>query len=216
MKKLFLLFALIVAAALAACQGSEKPVGPQVVASIVTFEGTDKEGTTTFSYTEADGSQVNLYAVWTAPDNKLEVGNRALIYYLANEYGVTSQIQLTAVMPIPTGAAEITAASDIKPSEPLSQARVWRSGRWLNLASTITFSGDAEDIDLLVDASSLSNPQVEAFIVVRAAADSRPAAERQLYASWRIDEILDRPGCEAISVNYTASDNELKSIIIKK
>ncbi len=216
MKKVFLFFALIVAFALAACHGTEEPAGPQQVASIVTFEGTNESGITTFSYIEADGSTVNLTALWTAPADKLTAGSRVLIYYLAEDYGVSAQIQLNAVIPIPTGKAEVVAASDIRPSEPLQQARIWRSGQWLNLASVISFSGDAESIDLLVEASTLSQPTVDAYIVVRAAADSRAAADRQLYASWRIDEILNRPGCEQLSVKFTAPNNELKSIIIKK
>ena len=216
MKKMFLLFALIAVAALAACQGTEEPAGPQVVASIVTFDGTDGSGISTFSYSDAQGASVKLYAAWVAPDAKLKAGNRALIYYQANDYGVSAQVQLTAVMPIPTGKAEIAAASDIHLGEPLGQARVWRSGNWLNLASVITFSGDAQNIDLLVEATTLSYPTAEAYIVVGAAPDSRPAAERQLFASWRIDEIFDLHGCEAINVNYTAPNNELKSILIKK
>lgn len=216
MKKLYLLFALIAAATLAACHGTEEPAGPQTVASIVTFDGTDNSGISTFSYSDAEGDSVKLYAAWTAPDDRLKPGNRALIYYQANDYGVSAQVQLTAVMPIPSGKAEIAAASDIHRGEPLSQARVWRSGRWLNLASVVTFSGDAKEISLLAEATTLSRPTVDVYIVVGAAPDSRPSAQRQLFATWNIGDLLDDPGCEGINVFYTAPNNELKSILIKK
>lgn len=216
MKKLIQLFSLTVAALLASCQGTEEPAGPQVVASIVTFDGTSDSGISTFSYVDANNDSIRLQAAWTSPDSKLQVGNRALIYYLADDYGVSTQIQLTAVMPIPTGKPEIAAAADIHPGEPLRQVRIWRSGQWLNLAATVSFSGDAKNIDLLVEASTLNNPGVNAFIVVEADATSRPAAERQLYASWLINEILDRTACDSISVTYTAPNYELKSIKITK
>lgn len=197
-KLLFLLF--ITAAMMAGCKGTGPETTLPTVASIVTYDGS-KDGVAEFTYVEADGQTVRLYAAWNAPADFSE-GRRALIHYQAPEYGVDSEIILSAVIPIPMGKAEV--AEEIPTGVNLIQPRAWRSGEWMNLAANVTFSGDAKSIRLLVKKETLTQPVPEAAVVVTATDDGR-AAERQLYATWRIDSILNLPGVEALKVKLNST-----------
>lgn len=194
MKKLLSLL-IISVALLTACKGTGPETALPTVASIVTFEGA-KDGVAEFSYVETDGHTVRLYAAWNAPA-EFTAGRRALIHYQAAEYGVDGEIVLSAVVPIPMGKAEV--AAEIPRGVDLIEPRAWRSGEWLNLGAKVTFAGDAESIDLLVKEETLFQAVPEAYVVVTAGDDGR-AAERQLYATWRIDSILNLPGVEGLKV----------------
>lgn len=114
MKKLLSIL-IISVALLAGCKGTGPETTLPTVASIVTYEGA-KDGVAEFSYVEADGRTVRLYAAWNAPA-EFTRGRRALIHYQAAEYGVDSEIILSAVVPIPMGKAEVV--STIPPGENL-------------------------------------------------------------------------------------------------
>ncbi len=199
MKKLLFLLILTVAL-LAGCKGTGPETVLPTVASIVTYDGS-KDGVAEFTYADADDQTVRLYATWTAPAD-FNAGRRALIYYQAPDYGVDSEIILSAVIPIPMGQAEV--AEQIPAGVDLLEPRAWRSGQWLNLAAKVTFSGDAKSLQLLVKKETLSQPVPEAAVVITATDDGR-AAERQLYATWRIDSILNLPGVEALKVKLNAT-----------
>lgn len=210
MKKLFLFIALTIVVAVAGCKGTEEPNVVPVVASIATFEGS-ADGLSTFSYTEGDGSLVRLTAAWNAPE-ELKKGMRVLIYYRAEEYGVSAEIALLSVARIPSGKVEVAPRADIPQGVDMSEARVWRSGQWINLGAIITFSGDARAIDLIVDRATLTDTIAQAYVVVLSGEDAIPAAGRQLYASWDADSILNIPELRGINVNLSPS----KAVIIKK
>ncbi len=199
MKKLFSLL-IITVALLSGCKGTGPETALPTVASIVTYEGS-KDGVAEFSYVEADGRTVRLYAAWNAPADFTD-GRRALIHYQAAEYGVDSEIILSAVVPIPMGKAEVV--TDVPNGVDLLEPRAWRSGDWLNLGAKVTFSGDAKTIGLLVKEETLSQPVPEAYVVITATNDGR-AAERQLYATWRIDSIMELPGVEGLKVILNAT-----------
>lgn len=182
------------------CKGTGPETQLPTVASIVTYEGS-KDGIAEFTYVKADDQTIRLYAAWSAPSD-FNDGRRALIHYQAAEYGVDSEIILSAVIPIPMGEAEV--AENIPAGVNLIEPRAWRSGKWLNLGAKVTFSGDAQSLQLLVKKETLSQPVPEAAVVVIATDDGR-AAERQLYATWRIDSILNLPGVEALKVKLNAT-----------
>ena len=210
MKKLLLFIAIAAAVVIAGCSASEEPASAPLVASIATFNGS-ANGLSTFSYTEADGSTVELTAAWNAPE-ELPVGARVLLYYRAEQYGVSAEIALLSVARIPSGKVEVASRSEIPASANVSQARAWRSGEWINFGAVITFSGNLRELSMIVDSATLSDSIALAYVVVLPATDAVASADRQLYASWNADSILKIPELRAINVNLPGS----QAVLIRK
>ncbi|MCM1310064.1 MAG: hypothetical protein NC301_03445 [Bacteroides sp.] len=198
----YLLLALI--PALAACKGTE-PDGPQTaVASIVTYEST-VDGETTFTYTDNNEDLITLTANWGG-NSDLAAGNRTLIYYVADEYGVSGPISLLSVTRLPGGAPKFCAADARLPqSEPMTQTSIWRSGTYLNLSSMVSFPGNATEVALYVDESTKDDPYPTARIIVSADYVGL-GVQRALYASWDISSLLSAPGCQGLTVIYNTSE----------
>jgi len=214
MKKLLYLFAVAVMLSLASCEGKEEGMPQTAVASIVTYEST-VNGVSTFSYTDNRGDLITLAAKWGGKDD-LKAGARVLIYYTAEQYGVSGDIALLGVTRIPGGTPKTVPGVLIPESEPLQQCAVWRSGNYLNLSSTITIEGNPDEISLYIDEATARLQIPTAYVVVTPADYSTIGVERTLYASWDISKVLSAPDCEGLKVVYTNSANQPTVIKIEK
>ncbi len=207
---LFFILALI----LTGCSGKEPETPMTAVASIATYEST-ADGVSTFSYTDNNNDLITLSAAWKG-NADLKAGKRVLIYYTASEYGVSGQISLLSVTPLPGGAPKQVDLTEIPESEPMQQCSVWKSGQYLNLSSIVTFGGAAKEVSLYIDEST-SNQQIpDAYIVVVPENNGVVGVERALYASWDISSILAAPDFQGLKVKYTDSANQLTEIKIDK
>lgn len=198
------------------CEGKEPELPETAVASIVTYESTDN-GTSVFTYTDGDGRLVTLTASWGGRD-ELKPGARVLIYYRAEQYGVSGTVALLSVVPLPGGEPKRADDADAVPSsEPLKECSAWLSGNYLNVSSVVTFAGDAAEVALYVDATTADRQIPSAYVVVRAKAEDAPmAAERQLYASWNVASILADPDNRGLDIYFTDSSNTQKVINITR
>lgn len=197
MKKLLAL--IVIAFGLWSCKGSDEAPQLPTVASIVSFDGT-RDGLSTFSYVEGNET-VHLTAAWVAPED-FKAGQRALIYYQAEQYGVDSSIALLQVAKIPMGLPLIT--DEIPQGVELYEPRAWRSGNWLNVGAQVDFPGQARSIQLLVKEATIDRAFPEAYFVVEADQPGS-AARRQLYASFRIDSLLSTGAAEGLKLTLTPS-----------
>lgn len=184
------------------------------VASIVTYESTT-DGVTVFSYTDGNEDLITLTAAWTG-NEELKAGKRVLIYYTASNYGVSGQIDLLSVVPLPGGVPKVAAVDSIPKSEPMQECSIWRSGQYLNLSSTVTFGGAAKEVSLYVDEATSSLQIPTAYVVVVPEDYAGLGVERSLYASWDISSIISAQGCEGLKVIYTNSANQPTEIKINK
>lgn len=212
MNKIFQSFIIILSLVLVSCKGEEETAPLTAVASIVTYESTEN-GVSTFTYTDSQESLITLSATWNGND-ELQPGARVLIYYTADEYGVSGAISLLSVTRLPGGVPVVAPAADIPRSESLQQCSLWRSGEYLNISATINFAGNASQVALYVDEATAELQVPTAYVVVVPEDYSSPGVERSLYASWNISDILSAPNFEALKVVYTNSANNPSELTI--
>lgn len=205
---------LVLSVILAGCKGKEPEAPMTAVASIATYEST-ADGVSTFSYTDNNNDLITLSAAWGG-NADLKAGKRVLIYYTASQYGVSGEISLLSVTPLPGGAPKQAPLTAIPKSEPLQQCSVWRSGQYLNLSSVVTFGGAAKEVSLYIDESTANKQIPVAYIVVVPENYVGLGVERALYASWDISSIIAAPDFEGLKIIYTNSANQSTEIKIDK
>lgn len=195
---------LLLLLALAACKGSE-PGSPQTaVASIVTYESTT-DGESTFTYTDNNDDLITLTAKWHG-NSDLTAGSRALIYYVADQYGVSGPISLLSVVRIPFSAPKILVPGATLPkSEKLNECTLWRSGNYLNISAIVTFPGKAAEVALYLDETTAKQPYPTAYVIVTSDY-SDLGVERALYSSWAISSILSAPNCQGLNIIYNETN----------
>lgn len=213
MKKIVLYIALCVAMlGVAACsEDGGSTESTTTAANFVTYEGMLAEGSvSTFTYTDSVGDLITLTANWSAPST-LEIGQRMLIIYTAEEYGVSTAIELYGISALPGG--DIKYSESVPVSEAMSRFAVSRSGNYLDFSAVIAFSGDAQEISLYVTDPEADVPTL--YFVVRAQSTAIDAAERVLYASWNLESIAGLANKSAVNVVFTNIANSQQTITVE-
>lgn len=207
----------IIAFLLTACGSSGN--GPDIepsVYNIVTYESTTKDGTVSvFTFQVLNDSPViTLTADWKVPEG-IAPGSRLLLAYATDTPDKSGPIVVRQALALPGGTPEV--ASEIPYSEPLQIRSLWRSGHYLNLDGVVTISGTAKEIKLYAVEKSLDRATVQLAIII-GEGDGPVGAEvkKSLYASWDINEIWNKPTCEAIDVFFTDALGRTQSMTITK
>lgn len=212
-RRFFILITALVVLLLSGCKGEESGEPMTAVASITTYEGTTSEGISTFSYTDNKHELITLSARWNGNEG-LKAGRRVLITYKAEQYGVSSDIILYSVSPIPGGEPKYEEKAAIPTqSEPQRQVSAWISGSYLNLSSIVTFGGVAKSVSLYVDKNTQDLQVPIAYIIIESDHSSL-AAERALYASWDISALLAEPRFEMLKLIYVGTNNQQTELLI--
>lgn len=207
-------------AVLGGCSRGDNPVPEPIVSNIVTYESTTADGSvSTFSFRAVDDSPlITISANWKAPSD-LAVGSRLLAYYVTDNPSESGPVELKSLVRIPGGALRDSTDIAAPSGEPLGMQAMWRSGTWLNLNASIYFNGEAREISLYVDPATADRAEVEAYMVVKARADS-PVTEtvvpRLLVASWDIAPLWNRPTLARLKVNYIGLNTRPASMTFEK
>ncbi len=190
---------------LASCKDNDSGTPDPVISNIVTYEGTTDDGSiSTFSFQTVDDSPlITISASWKL-DKSVKTGTRLLAYYTTTTPNESGPVKLKNLLSIHGGTPKDTTSITNLTGEGLGLQSMWRSGPYLNLSAGVYFAGQASEVSLLVDKSTLQQPEVEAYVYIAHNPNSpvEEAATRLLVASWDIADIWKQPTLQTLRVTY--------------
>lgn len=196
----------LIVLALSSCKDNDSGTPDPIVSNIVTYEATTEDGSvSTFSFQAVDDSPlITISANWKAPA-ELKPGTRLLAYYTTTTPNESGPVELKSLVQIPGGTPKDTTAITNLTGEELGLQAMWRSGSYLNLNAGVYFTGQASEVSLLVDTSTLQQPEVDTYVYIGHNPDSPvdgTTATRMLVASWNIADIWTQPTLQTLRVTY--------------
>lgn len=210
---------LLAALALTACTGNDEPEPDPIVSNIVTYEATTDDGAvSTFTFRAVNDSPlITISANWKAPSD-LKAGTRLLAYYVTEKPNESGPVELRSLVKIPGGAMSDSTGIEAPFGEGLGLQALWRSGTYLNLNTSIYFSGKASEVSLYVDPATVSSPRVDAYIAVglSTGAITDSTVPRLLVASWDIADVWELPTLTSLNVHYLDRYERPQAILFEK
>jgi len=206
MNKILTSALILIVLTLASCKDKDSGTPDPVVSNIVTYEATTDDGSvSTFSFqTVNDSPLITISANWKAPAD-LKPGTRLLAYYSTTTPNESGPVELKQLVQIPGGTPKDTTSITNLTGEELGMKTMWRSGTYLNINAGVYFTGQASEVSLLVDTSTLQQPEVETYVYVGHNPNSpvdETTATRLLVASWDIADIWEQPTMQTLRVTY--------------
>lgn len=217
MKKLMLLCVMLFA--LAGCSGSHNEEPDVTYTTLVTYIGTDRElQVSTFTYQTIDDSPlITLTANWLPEEGKIKPGERVLLVYQADAYGVDGPvkklIQVAPVigwLPAKTDKPELGTVS-------ITPITTWRSGPYLNANIEAIMTRDAATAKFALLESTANDPEpVYYFSVTQSNVNEIEAIRRIAVISFDISDSWNRPDCTGVKVIYRDTQGSESSFKIAK
>lgn len=216
MKKFLLLIALTIA--LTACNGSHNDEPVVKYTTLVTYVGTNPDTQTSyFSFRTIDDEPlITLTANWLPAEDQIKQGERVVIVYTAESYGVSGPVSLLQVSPVigwtPTETSDpITGNIGIQP------ITVWRSGVYFNanIEAYIAPKGATAKFALL--SSTKNDPYPVYYLAINQTDFNSIEASRKIaVVSYDISDTWQLPTCQGIKVIYRDYQDQEAEMVINK
>lgn len=179
-----------------------------VLFDFVTVVSTGDKGTVFEFRKNGDSSLITLTAGVQLDDKKVKPGMRVIIQYVPSggqQAYQSGPITLYGIAMIANGKAEITSLENIDAIDggPMKMHTISRSGQYVDVWIEASYINAPVTLGIYVDEATIDDAYPTAylkFVPDRNSLEQRPS---QLYGSFDIKEVLDRPTSKGIIINYT-------------
>lgn len=209
MKIKTLLLTILAVFAVTACNSSDdEPTTAVQFTDMMTLTKMTDEGAVLTYVPENDGTDITYTTTTTFKKEIYKEGMRILAIYTplsTDKWGVAGPILVKAAAPaLGKGSAPVEAIADTLDnwkSDPMSNAFLWRSGKYINLTFEEMFTANPQKFACYVDAKTLENTYPELHIVYNQGVSVQERSY-QLYASYNIGNLWNSPGTKGIIVYF--------------
>lgn len=170
---------------------------------IVTFENTGDEGSVFTFQKSGDSPLIKLDAFGFKLDTeKVSLGSRVLLGYYpkSGEAFVSGDIEVLGVGLINNDTTVIRPIERYDwQANPVYLYALWRTGKYLNLHARLEYSSEPRMFGLVVDSLTLDDEIPQLYLVHNLMGEPENF-EREAYASFNIENVWNRPGCQGVTV----------------
>lgn len=217
MKKLILFCSLLLA--LASCNSSQNDEPVVTYTTLVTYVSSDTEQQiSTFNYQAIDDSPlITLTANWLPAADKYTPGERVMLVYKAEKYGVSGPVSVIQVAPV-IGWTPAVTQEPISGNISILPITVWRSGPYFNANIEATLTKESATAKFALLESTKNDPEPVFYLTITQTNYREIEAIRRVATvSFNISEVWNLPTCTGIKVIYlsSATGNE-EEILLKK
>lgn len=189
---------------LSSCNEDEgNPNTRMALYDIVTFESTGAEGSVFTFQKSGDSPLIKLDAIGFELDTeKVSLGSRVLLGYYpkSGEAYVSGKIDVSGVGLINNDTTVVRPIERYDwQANPVYLYALWRTGKYLNLHARLEYSSEPRMFGLVVDSLTLDD-EIPQLYVVHNLMGQPENFERETYASFDIENVWNRPGCQGITV----------------
>ncbi|MBD5239389.1 MAG: hypothetical protein HDS64_06420 [Bacteroidales bacterium] len=216
MKKFLLIFALLMA--LTACNSANNDEPVVKYTTLVTYAGTDKDTqVTTFTFqTIDDAPLVTLTANWLPDEDVIKPGERIIIVYTADSYGVNGPIQLLQASPV-IGWIPATTEDPITGNIGAQPVTYWRSGPYFNANIEAYISGNGAAVKFALLSSTKDDPYPVYYLAINQTDYNSIEASRKIAVlSFDISDVWNLQTCQGIKVIYRDYQNQEAEMTLTK
>lgn len=201
----------------AACHGSTGEEPEASYTTLVTYEGTDKDlQVSTFTYQAINDSPlITLTSNWI-PTTDLAEGERVLLVYTADSYGVNGPVTVKYVAPV-IGWKPVRTDKPVLGNVSVTPISVWRSGPYLNANLEAVMTRDAATASFALLESTEQDPMPTYYFAVNQSDIKEVEAIRRIATiSFDISASWDRPDCTGVKVIYRDINNQPAEFYVVK
>lgn len=203
-----LLLMIFMTISISSCNDDNKnglTIPSNAVLDFATFVSSNDNGSVFTLQKDGDSPLITLTSTIAISTTDLKPGTRVLIQYApagSQEVYQSGAINLYGIARITNGNVEPKPLSEIESwqSDGLKINIMTRTGQYVNVWAEAPIQREPKRFVLVADKTTVDSELVELYLVYQA--DNDMAAYGQVYASFDLSNVWNKPTCKAVKINY--------------